>query len=54
MSDNSNITRDDLVAVAYVVYSTLHATLGKEKDSPQDFSTNCKKAFAEFSEMSGE
>lgn len=49
MSDNSNITRDDLVAIAYVLYSSLY-----EKDekrlTPQDFALNCENAFRELSD----
>lgn len=49
MSDNSNITRNDLVAIAYVLYSSLY-----EKDekrlTPQEFAINCENAFIEFSD----
>lgn len=49
MADNSKITRDDLVAVAYVIYSSLY-----QKDSEpltaQEFAANCEKAFRDFSD----
>lgn len=49
MSDNSNITREDLAAVAYELYFAL-----REKDNelltPQEFALNCEKAFEEFSD----
>lgn len=52
MSDNSNITRDDLVAAAYNIYIALHNTLGKEPLTPQEFGINCENAFKEFPQMS--
>lgn len=48
MSENSNITRDDLVAIAYVVYSSLYEK-DKERLTPQQFVSDCEKAFKEFS-----
>ena len=50
MSDNSNITRNDLVAVAYVLYSSLCESFSKPHIDPQGFAADCKKAFEEFSD----
>lgn len=52
MADNSNITRNDLVAVGYAIYSSLHDTLGKEPLTPQVFDSSCEEYFKKFSEMS--
>lgn len=50
MSDNSNITRDDLIAISYVFYSSLCIAFDKPHDTPQEFETNCRDAFKKFSE----
>ena len=51
MSDNSKITREDLIAVGYVIYTALY-----EKDveplTDVEFAANCEKAFAEFANCS--
>lgn len=53
MSDNSKITRNDLIAIGYAIYSSLY-----EKDSqpltPQEFGCNCEKYFKNFSGESEE
>lgn len=49
MSGNSNITRSDLVAIAYVLYSSLYEK-DKECLTPQQFALNCENAFKEFSD----
>lgn len=49
MSDNSKITRDDLVAVGYAIYTALYEK-GVEPLTPQEFAANCEKAFEEFSD----
>ena len=48
MSDKSNITHDDLIAVGYAVYIALHDTLGKEPLNHAEFSANCNKCFDDF------
>ena len=49
MADNSNITRKDLVAVAYELYFALYEK-GNEPLTPEEFAANCEKAFKEFSD----
>lgn len=51
MSDNSNITRNDLVAVGYAIYTALHDTLDKEPLDHAGFEANCIKYFKDFSDM---
>lgn len=47
MADTSNITREDLIAIGYAIYTSLY-----EKDDeplqPALFAANCEKAFKEF------
>lgn len=50
MSNHSDITREDLVAVAYVLYSSLCEAFDKPHITPQDFEVDCNRAFKEFSE----
>lgn len=50
MSDNSNITREDLIAIGYVIYSSLCIAFDKPHETPPDFETNCRTAFKEFSD----
>lgn len=51
MSEHSNITREDLVAVAYAVYSSLYEK-GSKPLTPQEFGLTCEKYFKDFSEIS--
>ncbi len=53
MSDNSNITREDLIAVGYVIYTALYEKGVKPLDHTE-FAANCEKAFKEFSNCSDE
>lgn len=48
MSDSSNITRGDIVAIAYVFYSSLCESFGKPHLDPQGFAADCEKAFKEI------
>lgn len=47
MSDISKITREDLIAIGYVIYTSLY-----EKDSgfltQDEFAANCEQAFKDF------
>lgn len=49
MSDHSNITRENLVAIAYVLYSSLCEAFDKPHVTPQGFEADCNRAFSEFS-----
>lgn len=49
MSDNSKITREDLVAIAYEVYSSLCTSFDKPHITPQEFELNCNESFKNFS-----
>lgn len=54
MSDKSHITRDDLVAIGFAIYSSLHSTIGKEPLTPQLFGSTCEEYMKKFSETSDE
>lgn len=54
MSDNPNITRDDLIAVGYAVYVALHDTLNNAPLEQFEFAANCKKYFNDFMDVSNE
>jgi len=51
MADNSKITREDLIAIGYAIYTSLY-----EKDDeplrPAAFAANCEQAFKEFANCS--
>lgn len=49
MADNSNITREDLAAVAYELYSSLCKAFDKPYLDPQGFEANCNETFKKFS-----
>lgn len=49
MAYYTNITHNDLVAIAYVLYSSLCESFDKPHIDPQSFSSDCEKAFKEFS-----
>ncbi len=48
MSDSSNITRGDIIAIAYVIYSSLCESFGKPHLDPQGFTADCEKALEEI------
>ncbi len=48
MADNSSITREDLAAVAYELYSSLCEAFDKPHLDPQSFEINCNETFKKF------